>query len=71
MKNIKPINTLFTNLSTGVAVWALLENMLRSDNHVEVFVLAFALLWLATNFALWAYNNVIKPSAAAIVEDNE
>lgn len=70
-KHIKPINTLFTNLSTGVAIWAMLDYMLRSTNRVEVFVVAFALLWLGTNFALWVYHNIISPAAKSIIKNSK
>ena len=59
-----------TKLAQAVGVWYLSLAISEATNDIEIFVLSFGFLWLATDVALWVYNYVIKPSAVAIYKAN-
>jgi hypothetical protein len=55
-------------MSEAVVLYAGLSYMFTVDNTIELGVIAFGLLWLSSDFAIWVYRYVIQPSAKAIAK---
>lgn len=70
-RNMRPAHHFIYKLSEAVLVYVSVDYLLQASNQIEVGIVAFALLWIATDVALWGYNNIVRPSAAAIIKNNK
>ena len=64
----KALYDLIRRMSEAVVLYAGLSYMFTVDNTIELGVIAFGLLWLSSDFAIWVYRYVIQPSAKAIAK---
>jgi hypothetical protein len=55
-----------TKLAQGIAIWYMAEALSDMDNTFQIWLITFALFWLATDVSVWAYRFIVKPSALAI-----
>jgi len=69
--NIKPAHSFIYKLSEAILVYVAIDYLLRSDDQFEIGLVAFALIWIATDVALWVYQNVVQPSALAIIKNSK
>jgi len=69
--NIAPAHAFIYKVSEAILVYIGVDYLIETDDQIKAGVVAFALLWIATDVAIWAYKNLVVPSALTIIKNNK
>ena len=66
--NLRPAIKFLSMVSSAVVAYTGIDYLLRSTNEPTAIIVAFALIWVVSDVAIYFYNYMVKPSAEAIAK---